>query len=172
MYSVSWIGDLSRCRPPGFESPKLMEYVHIHQLFIMLVVLHWGWLVARWPPIWLTLPRVYCVRSALVICMQSGWINWAVVLYTDCRVNHLKLCLSWGRCCCWLFFSVFRNFISADPKNCYKIFFLFNKCNSFLILKLWIPVKTDNFFKNIYIHFCLWKICSVANNVLFVFVIV
>ena len=66
-------------------------------IFIILVVLHGGWVVAHWPPIWLTVLSI-SVRSALVICMLSGCINRAVV---QCRLQviNLKSCFSWRQCC-------------------------------------------------------------------------
>ena len=43
-------------------------------LVFMQVVLHRDWLVARWPPIWLTVPRI-CVRSALITNLHALWEN-------------------------------------------------------------------------------------------------
>ena len=43
-WAVSQIGNSNECLPPDFQSPKLMECLLFHQLFIMLVVLHGGWL--------------------------------------------------------------------------------------------------------------------------------
>ena len=68
-WAVSQIGNSNECLPPDFQSPKLMECVLFHQLFIMLVVLHGGWLAKRWPPVWLPEPRI-SVRSALKICIM------------------------------------------------------------------------------------------------------
>ena len=111
-----------KCRPPGFEPLKLLEYVLFHDFY------RGGG--CAWK-IWLAVPRI-SVRSALVICIVLSWVyqlSSCSVWIAEWSISNYVLA-GYGVAD---FFSIYHKVICAYPKKCYKI--LKNIYHTFFVLK-------------------------------------